>query len=539
MPITPSYTAVFDLDKDSATFGKFILTDTTDYASAGIALADVVGYWEITYPSGVVRQGSFASPDIDANVSLVFNTLSIPLDSNSDFLEGNYKFTYNVRVTGAVDPGDYASAESTYKFCPTVDFPSDDYATPTITYNVDCFCGKLTMTDSTSYGSPTTISRVLTIFPPPSLGFASVTGSSSSLTYDPTDFYTGGYELEVDTLVTYVSGIFTVKGRVKGSVYENIKCDINLCALYNCWDKYVRNVLTQSANFAGLKNIPSSLFEGIILGQQYADLFDNAVKCNQYTKAQYWYDKLVELVDCDCGCQAADDDTPTLVTPSCGGSSSGSTVVAAGNNISVTSSTVGTTTTYTVSVAQAFVDALSQAQTDISANTSAIAVNTAAIAAIQQARYTLLDSDQTGGSTTNTSFANLATYTLPANTLAVDGDYIKVSGRIATGLSTGSYQVSFRVTIGGQNLLVTLPYSSSNSLASKFETYIYRTSATTQRVISTVTFPNGSSSEVQVISTVNLATNLAINVDGQLSATASGAQDIEVTLFTVEQYKQA
>jgi hypothetical protein len=81
MAITASITVVFDVDCESATFGKFIITDTSDYVGEGIALADVAGTVTVTYPDGDNTIASIAPA-----TSLINSTIDIPQDGGCLYL---------------------------------------------------------------------------------------------------------------------------------------------------------------------------------------------------------------------------------------------------------------------------------------------------------------------------------------------------------------------------------------------------------------------------------------------------------------------
>jgi hypothetical protein len=309
MAITASITVVFDVDCESATFGKFIITDTSDYVGEGIALADVAGL-TVTYPDGDSTIASIAPA-----TSLINSTIDIPQDANGNYMEGVYTFAYSTVIVGAIQPGTYSSSIS-YDYCPTLQFPASGCYIPTITVLADCFCLRITATDATSYGTPTTISRTLTLYPPPSLALPSVSTSAATLVYPFS--YTGGYEIAVDTLVTYVTGNVTISGRIKGSCYEEVKCDVNLCALYNCMKKMFASLESKAGLLGGKSKLPLELQDTWDTLIELDMLFAHALQCGQYADAQTYYDRIEALVECDCGCQNGEG--PQLVNPYCGAS---------------------------------------------------------------------------------------------------------------------------------------------------------------------------------------------------------------------------
>jgi hypothetical protein len=360
-----SFTAKFDRDVDSATYNKFVLTDDTDYATEGIALANVVGFWQITYPDGTVRTGSFAAPDITANVSLVFNTLALPVDSANEIQNGTYSFIYNIRVGGGVQPGDYATSA----FSITTTTPYDDIPTaPTIGFESDCFYGTIEASDDTDYGVWSISTQVMSVYPPPSLGLPTYTVAAGSLTYNFA--YTGGYETEVDTLMIYAAGIFTLTYRLKGSIYEVINCDINLCSLYGCVEAFFEKVRTMAGNRLGKTTIPPIVMESYLSVMEYLARFQYAVRCQETADATELYAQLKDILSkngCSCGCDA-DDDTPQPFEPICNAANSQIYVTTtSGAHLTSSASTVGNTTTYTVTTSAGFNATFTQYGVDIAA----------------------------------------------------------------------------------------------------------------------------------------------------------------------------
>ena len=80
----PSFTIIFDVDKNSATYGKWLFTDTTNYSALGWNANDVIGWFNISYPNGNGYIGSQSSPDITGGGTN--NSISIPQDANGVWL---------------------------------------------------------------------------------------------------------------------------------------------------------------------------------------------------------------------------------------------------------------------------------------------------------------------------------------------------------------------------------------------------------------------------------------------------------------------
>lgn len=536
MAITASITVVFDVDCESATFGKFVITDTSDYAGEGIALADVTGTVTVTYPDG---DSTIAA--INPSTSLVNNTIAIPQDANGDYMQGIYTFAYSIVVTGSVQPGTYTTS-SNYDYCPTLAFPASGCYLPQIAFISDCFCLRITATDETDYGTPTTITRDIILYPPPSLGLPSVSTSAASLVYPFS--YTGGYEVAVDTLVTYVDGIVTVSGRVKGSCYEEVKCDVNLCSLYNCMKKMFASLERKAGLLGGKNNLPLELQDKWDTLIELDMLFDHALKCGQYADAQTYYDRIEALVDCDCGCQEGAG--PQLVNPYCGGGAgSGTTTVVTGTgNITVSSVTVGTTITYTVAMTSGFVAQITAIQNSITALQASITSINNTIAALPPKQYYLLSTAAgTSENTATTSEETLRTYTLPADTLEI-GDILTITTEFRLGVNNNAKTI--KLLYGGTGLTLALgagPSANPGSVSRTVAFHIRITKTAVNQVLREVWSVNNTTTPTTVSginadypTDANNGSNVIINANGQ-SPVSGAAGDVNCTKLTVELFK--
>lgn len=92
--------------------GKLRFTDLTPYTllSVPVTLPQILGCLKITSPLAVIyNNANFATPDIDPdNPSIgTYKEVTLPLDSNGNFLSGTYIFEYTVKeyntTTGAVN----------------------------------------------------------------------------------------------------------------------------------------------------------------------------------------------------------------------------------------------------------------------------------------------------------------------------------------------------------------------------------------------------------------------------------------------------
>lgn len=344
----------FELNNDPK---NFKLTDTTDYASEGIALTDVEGLFKITSPDGTIAYenagfatNDFSSQDIDVDISTLFDTVSLPLDSENEVQLGNYLIEYKIEVIGGVQPGVYTKS-FTVENChvdPIVD----------VNFITDCFNSKLTSTDNTDYSTelvpnPTSIVRTHTAYSPPTSGLSDTVTSNKILVASPISTKT--WTLEVSSIVRwdYPDGLCIINTLV-GDIEAEITCDVSICDIFCCIDKLYKRYQAQ----LGLNSVlASQIKDQLDIVSIDLVLFENALKCGHNDKAQGYYDHILEVSGCEPGCSCTDVDTVQVI-PVC--VVTGTAVVdACGNGaITVTPNTVGNTTTYTVCFDQDLLDKL-------------------------------------------------------------------------------------------------------------------------------------------------------------------------------------
>lgn len=322
--------------------GVFILEDTTDYAGQSKPLTDVYGNFKIISPAGLTIHNNISptTPDIDANVSLINNTIPLPLDSNGNVLCGAYSFTYSITDTSDSSVTVVTSAISyTYK-------------SPEIELNISYDCAKpeLISEDETNYlvdgVLPTTSVFDHNLFYPPTTGAATINAAADLITTNV--FYTlknvglqHSSDLTVD--LTYDFPLYSVIDQISGNEFEDVICDPGLCdifcGLYSLWNKYLEKKGSKCAN---------EYLEKFLILSNAAQLVRQAYDCGQSSKIPSIIEeiKLQGNFADECCC---DDDSaaPILVT---GVGASSNSVVAAGTGIIVGAVVAGTTTTYTVSV---------------------------------------------------------------------------------------------------------------------------------------------------------------------------------------------
>lgn len=449
---------------------KFVLTDTTNYASEGISLTDVVGVFTITGPSGVIYSNTnFASPDIDANSSLVFNSLSIPLDTNGAPIFGDYTFEYTIRVAGEVQPGDY-SLTGSFTFCYTKPVGAVE-----VTSNLDCAI--VTSTDNTSYavrGVNPSLSRVHKLYYPANLELSAASGSTAELTIAYPNVYTGTYTGSISTTATYTFTdglvvVWLITAVDETEVNSETLCDI-YCGLTRLTNEYLN--AKETGDFTRANKINDKLSIIALLQNMYYE----GKRCGE--DVSIWLEKIIEVANITPGCGCSGDE-PVQVMPFCGVSSGNTVSVVEGDasfGTEVSSATLGLTTTYTVRLSAAYKALILGALQSQDLSVSAFRAAGIPVGARGADTITI----PTGGGTLNlvagTSKNNLilkgsgtltSGYTVSATGTPINGDYFIVQYEGAFNLDGNNITIFGKALsqteASSSNLLVISVYSSTDS----------------------------------------------------------------------------
>lgn len=149
--------------------------------------------------------------------------------------------------------------------------------------------------------------------------------------------------------------------------------------------------------------------------------------------------------------------------------------------------------------------------------------------------YSLLLSDPTTDSTTNTSLVILKTYTLPANTFTEDFDRIRVTALVRT---TGTGNAGFTFTIDGGSITNVGQRPVPPSLTERLTLDIFRIDNTTIRTSFTI-LNNLGHPYISAMGNTTVASLVVNPIDIQLQGiNASGSATAVCDLFTVEMYNQ-
>jgi hypothetical protein len=291
----------------------------------------------------------------------------------------------------------------------------------------------------------------------------------------------------------------------------------------------------------------------MLMASFYLLAYKENAACGNYDRATDDYNKLAKVLNCDCNCGDKNkiSDDIRLVNPNFDTTIAQVYNVIGQGSITVTSNTVGNTTTFTVSLSQVLINLINSNASSITTIEGDITLLTARVDALEANVTTLqtlvpvlLHSDTAVNSTTNASGDQvLKTYTLQAGTLGVDGDIVEVE---LLALKNGDQNNEIILEFGGQQIFVAKVYTKS---IINLTAVITRMSSASQK-----TFTKGSigaspnnilvtlQSTNEVIARVNRTVNLnnAQNIDFRVVKPSGNftANEVQCLLLTIKHYKK-
>lgn len=326
MASVPNGTIVLDMDVDSATYGKFVCTDLTDWVTAGYVLANMKGYWNFVFPDGSVRLGNLTTPDINgATPDLVFNTLAIPLTALGGFQKGTYKFQFFAQSNASGTLTDFSSELQEFTLDPPTDIFDECDGTikdACLDVSVNCIFQVITVKDTTNYGTWTVVYSLSLHLPKEAADEGTpdpgaVAASSFQYAFE---WVHAAYEFFANNLasytVAYTSGTVTAKIRVKKSLPKIIDCSYNLCSLITCYEEYFAKINKRICKVGSFSKLQVTEQDDFFFLNAKINAYLYGINCNyNATVLQALYDDVkADLAilnpGCDCGCA---DDKPTKI----------------------------------------------------------------------------------------------------------------------------------------------------------------------------------------------------------------------------------
>lgn len=344
----------------SITATQIQLTDL--YGSTGayvgtynIPNSAIRGVFKVIAPDGTViyNNTSYVSADINGSTPLWVKNISLPTNADGSYVSGIYIAILSTQITDGVNAPYIVVNTATYDF---------SYTAPTvsITQTVDCISPNFTTVDTTNYdinGGTASITRDLTLdYPYGSAGAGSPLTTSAD-TISTGTFYQGTQTTVVSTDISILKTAigsyptFTITDTVTGSKEVLVDCTF-ICAI-SCCIQALEVRMSNAAN--GVNQVLFEIYEyQLDQVMNYVGLSFLAISCGQVTKVNGYIAKIQQIAactdKCDCG-----TDTPSLVI-GLGGNSVNVVVQSGGSPVIVTPVTVGSVTTYTVTLSSSFVN---------------------------------------------------------------------------------------------------------------------------------------------------------------------------------------
>jgi hypothetical protein len=400
------------------TLPKFIFTDVTDYsAQVGVQLTNITGVIEVTAPSGIVYTGG--SPDITGSASRINSTIiPIPLLANGSPEVGNYSFKYtatntatSVSVSYTVGY-DFQYVSPTGILTPTVDClspeltstdatnylsgsttPSDQFTITGVDTTANTFTiageksglflvgdtfniigstvhnGNYTVTSVSSTGTNTVIgvasvtnatvdgsisTKTNTIYYPPVLALPPVVGYTPVVSTSTFYSQTQSFKVSTKSFYDFGNGI-SVINTVSATSELDVDCDVRLCEVFCC----VNSTLKAYLAYRGVNDVLASQeLNKYILATSHLSALRQAFECGYDKEVNSIVQEIITVTQCtpDCSCS---DTTPQPITGL--GAANITVVNSTGNGVTVSPSTVGNTTTYSLGISQSLLNSITAA----------------------------------------------------------------------------------------------------------------------------------------------------------------------------------
>lgn len=239
------------------------------------------------------------------------------------------------------------------------------YTTPMncIDVDIDECCSSLTLTDTTAYPIGSTITRLHTISYP--IGMENpiddVLSPLQSVTITP--IWTGTWTDVFTTTINAANGIINIIDESRFVKKFNVSATQGLCEVYSC----ITNMATKYAAY--LTTAPQKAIElGKSINQASAAYMAYTIGKKCGTEGFEIYLQLIKDIADNCGCGCSDclpceDNAPQQVVGYCenvGGSTNTILVISGNGSLTITTNTVGDTTTFDIKVSSTFVTGLAE-----------------------------------------------------------------------------------------------------------------------------------------------------------------------------------
>tara|TARA_R100001463_G_scaffold47725_2_gene96784 strand:- start:8612 stop:10441 length:1830 start_codon:yes stop_codon:yes gene_type:complete len=399
----------------------FKFTDIADYTPQGVALTDVTGRIKVTAPSGVVYDNLSGSADITGSsvgTSRVNTTsINVPLLSGGTPEVGLYTFEYRATAGGVTVSkiktftysytkpkatnqltADCLSPElkgsDTTNYLVNAVTPNDRFAISAASSSANTFSvsgekvgfftvgnkfdvisstgndGQYTITGvnydkvndktvvsvasvSNNTGDGTIVQRRTTLYFTSVPGIAPLVGYSPILTTN--SFYSQLQSFSFEAHVLYdFGGGFSVSDSFSSSDSINVNCDDNLCDVFCS----INSVFEEYMKYKGVnKTLADLALERYTIITSHLASLRTAYECGDSSAITKLTEQIKEVAQTndDCGCASGD---PIPITGTGGATA---VVASGGNGVNVATNVSGSTTTYTLTLAQSIINDISNA----------------------------------------------------------------------------------------------------------------------------------------------------------------------------------
>lgn len=304
-----NHSFTFHLDQNSPlSFGKIsysVQNDTTASTDVFIAIASPIGVIKL---SGDPVTVDFVVPGSgQLNNQLV---VDIPVNQDSERVEGDYVFIVKERVTGT---NVITESRATFNFCAG---PSS----VNIQNTVNCLSGILSIRDETAYGSGVVVNRNMTIVHPIIPGVPDIVDTTTALSYVNINFTHVNVlyqvKLEATTAKTTVHNdnySFVVTNSYNEVFQVPVSCEYDICKLMACLIKYSSDLESEAKGCGGYGNLSKPTLSKWMALNSNIVLYNTALSCRLDQDIVLFFDKIKSLINCDCSCGTTSQ--PVAFTP--------------------------------------------------------------------------------------------------------------------------------------------------------------------------------------------------------------------------------
>lgn len=314
MALKPSIT--FDINSNSTNFGNIITTiQDVNFPTTPVGYSVDVAL-QITGPTGtVIKAISGVDATVNSNAVFSVNTVAIPIDSHGEYLEGNYKFEFTYTPTSGT------LAPETISF--DLDIKKQGLDNCVIKGNfgfeANCLTGQATVTDATDYKDAEILSREIVFTYPsiPGVTTPSPISSVNDVLVAPIFYSNVNYSASLSVLYqnSYENGCILVIEDLTSTLSEKVICKHDLCKLLTCIDEFFRALALKAGEKGGIDSLDQQQKDAFKLLTAYIPMFQQYANCGDIAKASAYYDMILEITGCDCGCSSQNGSVPEPITP--------------------------------------------------------------------------------------------------------------------------------------------------------------------------------------------------------------------------------